>query len=192
MKIVDAHTHLWKKQDGYNDKGRVFALTNGRSNFGGETRQMMPPYMLTGENNAEMLISNMDYACVSGAVITQEVMDGNQNDYLLSVKSKYPDRIRICSLYEEGKDTDTDGFDGIKLCSCKFRDQDLSHHFDIFRTANEKGLFISIDMADGEQQNHCQQGRENADRSFHRLRLLTQMFDLAYSSSVSVNPKESN
>ncbi|MCR4594362.1 MAG: amidohydrolase [Clostridiales bacterium] len=152
MKIVDAHAHLWKKQDGYNDKGRVFALTNGRSNFGGEIRQMMPPYMLSGENNAEMLISNMDYAGVSGAVITQEVMDGNQNDYLLSVKAAYPDKIRICSLYEEGKATNTDGFDGIKLCSCKFRDQDLSHHFDVFRLADEKGLFISIDMADGDLQ----------------------------------------
>ena len=152
MKIVDAHTHLWIRQDGYCDIGRVYALKGGQSWFGNEERQMMPPYMLNGENNAEMLLSNMNYACVSGAVITQEVMDGNQNEYLLSVKNKYPKRIRICSLYEEGKPTETGGFDGIKLCSCKFKDKDLLHHKDVFKLANDKDMFISIDMADGDLQ----------------------------------------
>ena len=75
--IIDAHTHLWKAQTGRRDNAPVRSLKNGRSDFGGEIRQMMPPYMLTGENSPEMLISNMDYAGVSGAVIVGEVMDGN-------------------------------------------------------------------------------------------------------------------
>ncbi|MBE6835108.1 MAG: amidohydrolase [Ruminococcaceae bacterium] len=152
MIIIDAHTHLWKKQDGINNSKRVFALENGKSDFGGEIRQMMPPYMLNGENNAEMLISNMDYACVYGAVITQEVLDGNQDEYLLSVKKKYPERIKICSLYEESKPFNLDGFDGIKLCSCKFRERDLLKHFDVFKAANDRGKFVSIDLADGDEQ----------------------------------------
>ncbi len=152
MIIIDAHTHLWKKQDGYNQNGRVFALTDGRSNFGGEIRQMMPPYMLNGENSAEMLVSNMDYACVSGAVVTQEVMDGRQDSYLLSVKEKYPERIKICSLYDEGESYGVDGFDGIKLCACKLREQDLTKHFEVFETAYKNGKFISIDLADGDKQ----------------------------------------
>ena len=36
---------------------------------------MMPPYMLDGRNTAEMLIANMNYARVSGCVVTQEYID---------------------------------------------------------------------------------------------------------------------
>jgi len=152
MIIIDAHTHLWKIQDGIHNNAPVKALKNGRSLFAGETRQMMPPYMLDGENNVEMLISNMDYACVSGAVITQEVMDGNQDAYLLQAKEKYPDRIKICSLYEEGKPFSVEGFDGIKLCACKLNEKDLTKHFKVFKEANDNGKFISIDLADGDEQ----------------------------------------
>lgn len=150
--IIDAHTHLWKKQEGRVDGKPVVPLENGKSDFGGEIRQMMPPYMLNCENNAEMLISNMDYACVNGAVITQEEIDGNQDNYLLSVKEKYPNRIKICSLYEEGKPFRTDGFDGIKICAGRLPTQDLTKHFHVFETAAEKNLFLSIDMADGDKQ----------------------------------------
>lgn len=61
----------------------VFSVGNGKSNFGGEIRQMLPPYMTDDENTAERLISNMDYAGVNGAVITQEKIDGNQNDKIM-------------------------------------------------------------------------------------------------------------
>ena len=89
MIIIDSHVHLWKKQHGLFQGKPVISLNNGLSDFGGEIRQMMPPYMIDGENNAEMLISNMDYAGVSAAVVTQEIIDGNQNDYLVEVKKKY-------------------------------------------------------------------------------------------------------
>ena len=152
MIIIDAHAHLWKTQNGTHNNTPVKALRNGRSLFAGEIRQMMPAYMLDGENNVEMLISNMDYACVSGAVITQEVMDGNQDAYLLQAKEKYPDRIKICSLYEEGKPFSLEGFDGIKLCACKLNEKDLTKHFEVFKEANDNGKFISIDLADGDEQ----------------------------------------
>lgn len=61
----------------------VFSVGNGKSNFGGEIRQMLPPYMTDDENTAERLISNMDCAGVNGAVITQEKIDGNQNDKIM-------------------------------------------------------------------------------------------------------------
>lgn len=150
--IIDAHTHLWKKQNGLVNGKAVIALNNGKSNFGGEIRQMMPPYMLNGENNAEMLISNMDYAGVSGAVITQEEIDGNQDMYLLSAKAKYPERLKICSLYEENKPYTLDGFDGIKICAGRLRTQDLTKHYSVFEQVCENGKFISIDLADGDLQ----------------------------------------
>lgn len=150
--IIDAHAHLWKKQNGRVDTRAVFALENGKSNFGGEIRQMMPPYMISGENTADMLISNMDYAGVNGAVITQEEIDGNQDDYLITAKKNYPDRLKICSLYEEGKAFQTNGFDGIKICAGRLPTQDLTKHYKVFEAAEKNNMFISIDMADGDLQ----------------------------------------
>ena len=40
---VDAHVHLWEKQQGMVNGKPVFGVGGGRSNFGGEIRQMMPP-----------------------------------------------------------------------------------------------------------------------------------------------------
>ncbi len=150
--IIDAHAHLWGKQLGRVNGIPVYHVENGISNFGGSLRQMMPPYMTDGVNSAERFIANMDYAGVNGAVITQEEIDGNQNRYLLSSKALYPDRLKICSLYLEGEETDTDGFDGIKLCAGRLKTQDLQKHFDIFEKAAKTGKFISIDLADGDAQ----------------------------------------
>lgn len=150
--IIDAHAHLWKTQKGKVDSRDVFAVGNGKSNFGGEIRQMMPPFMTDGENTAERFISNMDYAGVSGAVITQEEIDGNQDAYLLTAKEKYPIRLKICSLYEEGKPFNIDGFDGIKICAGRLATQDLSKHYKVFEQADKNGKFISIDLADGDAQ----------------------------------------
>ena len=150
--IIDAHTHLWEKQNGLVDGRPVIALQNGVSDFGGELRQMMPPYMINGENTAQMLIANMDYAGVNGAVITQEEIDGNQDAYLLRAKSQYPDRLKICSLYEEDKPYTFNGFDGIKICAGRLKSQDLTAHFPVFEQANECGKFVSVDLADGDAQ----------------------------------------
>lgn len=150
--IIDAHAHLWKKQSGFVNGKPVTALKNGKSDFGGEIRQMMPPYMLSGENTAEMLVSNMDYAGVNAAVITQEEIDGNQDKYLLSVKEKYPNRFMICSLYEENKPYALDGFDGIKICAGRLKTQDLTKHYFVFEDACKKGKFISVDLAPGDLQ----------------------------------------
>ena len=150
--IIDAHAHLWKKQNGIVDGKPVYDIGGGKSDFGGETRQMMPPYMTDGENSAQRLIANMDYAGVSGAVITQEYIDGNQDDYLLQCKKEYSDRLEICALYQEKPLCDVAGFDGIKICAGRLKDKSLLSHKEPFRVAAENGKFISIDLADGDLQ----------------------------------------
>ena len=147
--IIDAHAHLWKKQNGIVNGKSVFNIGGGKSDFGGEIRQMMPPYMTDGENTIERFVANMDYAGVSGAVITQEYIDGNQDEYLKSCKS---DRIKICALYEEKPLTDLTGFDGIKICAGRLDDKNLLNHLLPFRLAAEKDMFISVDLADGAEQ----------------------------------------
>ena len=150
--IIDAHAHLWKKQNGIVNGNPVFDNGGGRSNFGGEIKQMMPPYMTDGENNIERFIANMDYACVSGAVITQEYIDGNQDEYLKECKKSYENRLKICTLYEEKEMLDISEFDGIKICAGRLTDKNLLNHIELFRLANDNGKFISIDLADGNEQ----------------------------------------
>lgn len=150
--IIDAHAHLWKTQNGCVNGKPVYSVGNGRSSFGGEVRQMLPPYILDGSNTAEIFLSNMDYAGVSGAVITQEYIDGRQDDYLLEVRRAYPDRFRICSLYDESTLVRLSGFDGIKICAGRLKDQDLLKHTAVFELADREKKFISIDLADGAAQ----------------------------------------
>ena len=64
--IIDAHSHLWLRQDTMVDGQAIRTLgENGsRSLFFGEERQMLPPFMIDGRNTAEVFLSNMDYAQV--------------------------------------------------------------------------------------------------------------------------------
>jgi len=178
--IIDAHLHLWEKQDGCVKNLPVRSLGNGKSSFLGGVHQMMPPYMEDNRNTAERLIANMDYAGVNACAVTQEYLDGNQDEYLLRVKEKYPERFRITVLYEdEGYTEDRekpdmlngnektvpgicrqnhldgfapDKFDGVKICACRLKDKDLMAHLEVFKMAEAAGKYISIDMADGNEQ----------------------------------------
>lgn len=98
--IIDAHSHLWLRQNTEVNGLPIRTLTNGRSLFMGEERQMVPPFMIDGRNSAEVFLSNMDYAQVSAAVVTQEFIDGIQNEYLAKVAHKYPDRFFVCGMCE--------------------------------------------------------------------------------------------
>jgi len=150
--VVDAHLHLWEKQNGRVNGKPVIGVGNGKSDFGGEVRQMMPPYMEDDRNTVERLIANMDYARVAGCVVTQEYIDGNQDAYLLEAKAKYPDRIKICSLYEEKDDFLLEEADGVKICAGRLADRDVKKLLPVFQKAERAGKFISIDLADGDAQ----------------------------------------
>ena len=152
--VIDAHLHLWETQLGKVNGKPVVALTGGQSDFGGQLRQMMPPYMVDGRNTVEMLMANMDYAQVSGCVVTQEYIDGNQDAYLLSCRERFPKRMKICCLYEEVPIADdwAAQFDGIKLCAGRLADPNLLAHKEVFAQADRLGKFISIDLSDGDAQ----------------------------------------
>lgn len=166
--LIDAHVHLWEKQQGRVGENPVYSVGNGKSMFDGQIRQMMPPYLDDGRNTAERLIANMDYAQVNGCVVTQEYIDGNQDEYLLGVRKKFPDRFRICSLYEEREPFGLDGFDGVKICAGRLRDQDLTKLEPVFRKVADAGKFVSIDMADGDAQ---VEGLNTLIRRFPELRI---------------------
>ena len=100
MTIIDAHSHLWLKQDTRVDGKRILTLKNGRSIFLDEEVQMLPPFMIDGVNSAEVFLSNMNYAQVGAAVVVQEIIDGNQNEYLTKVQQVYPDRFFCMGMTE--------------------------------------------------------------------------------------------
>ena len=150
--MIDAHAHLWLCQKGKLGELPVYDLGGGRSMFGSEVVQMLPPYMTDGINSAERFLANMNFAGVGGAVLTQEYIDGNQDSYLKKVRMDEPDRFRVTCLYEEKGLPEITGFDGIKLCGGRMEDLDLTHHADVFRLAAENDKFIAIDMADGDAQ----------------------------------------
>lgn len=164
--IIDTHAHLWKELKGEVDNTEVKSLGGGRATFQGGIRQMMPPYMIDGSNTAEVFISNMDYGCVSAGVITQEYIDGNQNEYLLEVKKKYPDRFKICGMtefrkpgYLEAVTAMCNGsFDCIKIPAQRL----ISNNERVYLTSDEmlkvfdimqqKEIILSIDLAEGDEQ----------------------------------------
>ena len=150
--MIDAHLHLWEKQNGRVNGLPVYGIGGGRSMFGGEVRQMMPAYMTDGVNSAERLLANMDFAQVAGAVVTQEYIDGNQDEYLRQVREANPVRIRVSALYEEQPLGYISWADGIKICAGRLADQDLTRHAHVFERAAREDKFVGLDLADGDAQ----------------------------------------
>ena len=164
--IIDAHSHLWLKQDTVVEGLPIRTLENGRSLFMGEVRQMLPPFMTDGVNSAEVFLSNMDYAQVSAAVVTQEFIDGFQNDYLAEVAARYPDRFFVCGMCEFRKPGYLDqarqliarGLQGIKIPAQRLLLQEGrvrlngEEMMQMFHLMEQNGVLLSIDMADGDTQ----------------------------------------
>ena len=165
-KIIDAHAHLWLKQDTVVNGLPIRTLENGRSLFMGEIRQMVPPFMVDGVNSAEVFLSNMDYAQVSAAVITQEFIDGIQNDYLQEVERKYPNRFLTCGMCEFRKpgflvqavELLDQGFRAIKIPAQRLLLPEgrislvNDEMMQMFRLMEQRGAILSIDLADGDLQ----------------------------------------
>lgn len=162
-KIIDAHAHLWLNVDTVVNGSAIHPLEPNRSRslFFGEERQMLPPYMTDGQNTAERFLSNMDYAQVSAAVITQEFIDGLQNSYLLQVQQQYPDRffcfgmpeLRKPGFCDEAKNLIDKGFRGIKVPAARLPWQFLNPEMmQMMRMMEQRGIILGIELQDGDAQ----------------------------------------
>ena len=166
MKIIDSHAHLWLNVDTVVNGSAIHPLEPNRSRslFFGEERQMLPPYMTDGQNTAERFLSNMDYAQVSAAVITQEFIDGPQNAYLMQVQQRYPTRFfcfgmpaalqqRNGSIVDEGSALVAQGFRGIKIPAARlplhFLDDEMMQ---MLRMMEDKDIILGIELMDGDAQ----------------------------------------
>ncbi|MBR4730412.1 MAG: amidohydrolase [Prevotella sp.] len=162
LHIIDAHSHLWLKQETVVDGQRICQLEPNRSRslFFGEERQMLPPFMTDGQNTAERFLSNMDYAQVAAAVVTQEFIDGLQNDYLAEVSRNYPDRFfcfAMADYREPGFLGVADGlmqrFKGIKVPAARLPKQFLNDEMmQMMHLMEKRGILLGIELADGDAQ----------------------------------------
>ena len=148
--IIDAHSHLWLRQDTWIDGQRILSLKNGRSIFFDEEVQMLPPFMIDGVNSAEVFLSNMNYAQVAGAVVVQEIIDGCQNDYLAEVQQRYPDRFFCMGMawnVEEAQAVCDAGLRGIAIPGHRYHEP-LSTLLPVFKMMEERGMILSMCLAD--------------------------------------------
>lgn len=152
--IIDAHSHLWLKQDTWVDGKRILSLKNGRSIFMDEEVQMVPPFIVDGQNTAEVFLSNMNYAQVGGAVVVQEVIDGNQNAYLTDVQQRYPDRFCCMGMawtVDEAQRVVDAGLKGIAFPGHRMHEP-LQTLMPVFKLMEQQGLICSMCLADDERQ----------------------------------------
>ena len=166
MLIIDAHSHLWLRQEAVVDGKEIRPLPNGRSMFMGKEVQMLPPFMTDGRNTAEVFLSNMDYAQVSAAVVTQEFIDGLQNDYLEDVARRYPERFFVFGMCEfrqpgflaEAQRLIDRGFRGIKIPAARLLlpsgrvRLDSPEMMAMFHLMEDRGLILHVELADGDLQ----------------------------------------
>lgn len=152
--IIDAHSHLWLKQDTWVDGKRILSQKNGRSIFMDEEVQMLPPFMIDGVNSAEVFLSNMDYAQVAGAVVVQEIIDGNQNEYLKEVQRQHPSRffcMGMANTAEEAQAVHEAGLKGIAIPGHRLHNSVLDL-IPLFKYMEKEGMVLSMCLADDEQQ----------------------------------------
>jgi len=152
--IIDAHSHLWLRQDTTVDGKRILSLKNGRSIFMDEEVQMLPPFMIDGRNTAEVFLSNMNYAQVAAAVVVQEVIDGCQNEYLAEVQRQYPDRFLCMGMawnVAEAQAVIDAGLRGIAFPGHRMHEP-LQTLMPVFKLMEEHDMVLSMCLGDDEAQ----------------------------------------
>ena len=127
---------------------------------------MLPPFMIDGVNSAEVFLSNMNYAQVGAAVVVQEFIDGIQNDYLMEVAQKYPDRFFVCGMcdyfhpgfYEQAVSLIAQGFKGIAIPGHRLLTDEgrvmlnSAEMMRMFRYMEQHHVILSVTLADGDLQ----------------------------------------
>ena len=121
---------------------------------------MLPPFMTDGQNTAERFLSNMDYAQVAAAVVTQEFIDGLQNSYLRQVENRYPDRFFTFGMADyrhpgflRHAEKLSKEFKGIKVPAARLPRQFLNDEMmQMMHLLEQEGKILGIELMDGDAQ----------------------------------------
>ena len=167
MILVDAHMHIWDRIDGRIGADRVVPTGNGKTRIGETEVLMMPPGFADSRVPAETAIAYFDDAGVHVGVVVQEYMDGSQNEYLVDVMRRFPERFFCHALLDfynparclaEYAAVKASGYRGIKvpaghLCAADPRiridDPDIMK---VYAAMEADGMVLSVDLAEGDAQ----------------------------------------
>lgn len=142
----------------------VVPLGKGMIRIGDTPMLGMPPIHLDCSAPAEWVLAEFDAAGVDVGVVVQEYMDGSQNDYLLEVCRRHPDRFFAHALPDffqpdevatEALDLFERGFCGLKLCAGHLLGKvplDDERFTPIWRRMADCGHVLAVDLAAGDQQ----------------------------------------
>jgi hypothetical protein len=163
--IVDAHMHIWGKVHGQvAGQKAVEPVGNGMIRIGEDVLLGMPAYLLDCAALAEYVVSEWDAAGVDAGVVVQEYLDGEQNQYLLDVSSRFPGRFFVHGLPDFWKKDEVEseamelfgrGFRGLKLSASHLLGKialDDAAFLPIFQHMEEKGYVLAVDLSAGEDQ----------------------------------------
>lgn len=179
--IIDAHMHLWDKIDGKLGEKLVKPVKNGLIKIGNKKCQGMPSWFSDCRNPAELALAAFDDAGVDGAVVTQEYLDGNQNNYLLKIQKKYPKRFFVHALLDFRKPDNLkkefnavykNGFKGVKCPAIFLPDMNIrldSHRLmHIWQEMESNAMVLSVDLAPGSIQ---VEQMKNVMQHFNKLKI---------------------
>ena len=165
--IVDAHMHIWNRVDGRLGGERTRASRDGRVFIGDREVQMTPPGFTDSLVPAERAVGCFDGAGVDVGVVVQEYMDGSQNDYLLEVQQRYPDRFFCHALidfydpagsFAQFEAVREQGFRGVKLPAGHLFAAEPRVRIDdpgimpVYEAMEADGMPLAVDLAEGAAQ----------------------------------------
>lgn len=94
MKKIDAHAHIVKAVAGFNKKGRMTPLGNGKVIWDdGDVTQLFPEGYGDTEFTAESFLKLLDENGIEKSVLLQGHLHGYQNYYTYLTIKKYPERF---------------------------------------------------------------------------------------------------
>ncbi len=162
---VDAHIHIWQHLHGcVGGRTPVTAVRDGVIQIGDQPMLGMPPYMHDCAALAEHVLAEFEAAGVDAGVVVQEYLDGEQNDYLLDVVARCPDRFFVHGLVDffdpGGAATAANrlferGFRGLKVPAMHLEGQvalDDPRLMSVYRHMEQASLVLAVDLTEGTRQ----------------------------------------
>ena len=101
MKIIDTHVHVFETLKGFNGKGELRPIGNGRGRFAnGEEVNMIPPELGETAFTADTCYQFLKEQGVEKAVLLQGSFYGFQNEYAIEAAEKYPDMFLPAGTFD--------------------------------------------------------------------------------------------
>ena len=104
--IIDTHIHLWNPLHGHDTGVDREAIGWGRARQGDRVYYAAPPSFEDSQSTYERALAHMDWLGIDRAVVLQETMDGNQDEYLATVRRLCPTRFSCMALFDQSYFTD--------------------------------------------------------------------------------------